>query len=124
MDESMVANFSQYGLSSKYLGVIAADFCLSPWRNCQMFQCIITDPPYGIREATEKIGMLLVFGISFSNSPPPRRASGMVLETLYSRRLLPGQNNKVQNCLQAPPLKTTVMKVLTHSTSLVISRAR
>ena len=65
VDESMVANFSQYGLSSKYLGVIAADFCLSPWRNCQMFQCIITDPPYGIREATEKIGMLLVFGVSF-----------------------------------------------------------
>ena len=75
VDESMVANFSQYGLSSKYLGVIAADFCLSPWRNCQMFQCIITDPPYGIREATEKIGMLLAF--HFQIRPRLRKFHGV-----------------------------------------------
>ena len=31
-DESMFANFKQYGLSSRYGDVIACDFSLSPWR--------------------------------------------------------------------------------------------
>jgi len=55
-DESMVANFEQYGLSSRYLGVIAGDFSKSPWREQEWLDCIITDPPYGIREGTSRVG--------------------------------------------------------------------
>jgi len=56
MDESMSANFAQYNLSDNYLGVVVSDFSLSPFKDNQMIDCIITDPPYGIREPTEKIG--------------------------------------------------------------------
>lgn len=49
-DESMIANFEQYGLTSSYGDVIACDFSKSPWRQDLKFDCIITDPPYGIRE--------------------------------------------------------------------------
>jgi len=55
-DESMKANFEQYGLTSCYLGVIAGDFSLSPWRDQPWIDCIITDPPYGIREGTTRVG--------------------------------------------------------------------
>jgi len=55
-DESMLANFEQYGLTSQYLGVIAGDFSQSPWRDQEWLDCIITDPPYGIREGTTKLG--------------------------------------------------------------------
>jgi len=55
-DESMSANFAQYDLSSQYLDVVVADFSLSPFKDTPMMDCIITDPPYGIREPTEKVG--------------------------------------------------------------------
>jgi len=49
-DESMMANFEQYGLASKFLGVVVADFSQGPWRRSGWLDCIVTDPPYGIRE--------------------------------------------------------------------------
>jgi len=55
-DESMVANFDQYGLTDRYLGVIASDFSICPLRDVPWLDCIITDPPYGIREGTTKVG--------------------------------------------------------------------
>jgi len=55
-DESMVANFEQYGLTSQYLGVIAGDFSKSPWRDGEWLDSVITDPPYGIREGTTRVG--------------------------------------------------------------------
>ena len=55
-DESMVANFDQYNLTSHYLGVIASDFSLQPWRPGAWLDCVITDPPYGIREGTTRVG--------------------------------------------------------------------
>eukprot|EP00092_Neocalanus_flemingeri_P091898 GFUD01116592.1.p1 GENE.GFUD01116592.1~~GFUD01116592.1.p1 ORF type:complete len:464 (-),score=155.06 GFUD01116592.1:133-1524(-) len=55
-DESMVANFEQYGLTSQYLGVIAGDFSQSPWRDQPWLDCVVTDPPYGIREGTTRVG--------------------------------------------------------------------
>jgi len=55
-DESMKANFEQYGLTDKYLGVFALDFSQSPWRNQTWIDCLITDPPYGIREGTSRVG--------------------------------------------------------------------
>ncbi|XP_023327823.1 tRNA (guanine(10)-N2)-methyltransferase homolog [Eurytemora carolleeae] len=54
-DESMIANFEQYGLTSSYGDVIACDFSKSPWRQDLKFDCIITDPPYGIREQIRSV---------------------------------------------------------------------
>lgn len=56
-DESVEANFKQYGLESKYIDVLVADASLhSMWSPHVTFDAIITDPPYGIRESTERIG--------------------------------------------------------------------
>ena len=55
-DESLLANFEQYDLASQYLGVITGDFSLSPWRDQAWLDCVITDPPYGIREGTTRVG--------------------------------------------------------------------
>ena len=55
-DESMLANFEQYGLTDRYLGVIASDFSICPLRVEPWLDCVITDPPYGIREGTTRVG--------------------------------------------------------------------
>lgn len=54
-DESVQANFKQYGLDAQYLDVFVADFSQPYWREDFKFNAIITDPPYGIREATERV---------------------------------------------------------------------
>ncbi|XP_053212834.1 tRNA (guanine(10)-N2)-methyltransferase homolog [Panonychus citri] len=54
-DESVYANFQQYGLTSNYLDVFVADASRSPFRPFEV-DAIITDPPYGIRENSRKIG--------------------------------------------------------------------
>ena len=61
-DESLRKNFIQMGgekLESKFLGVIVADASNPPYQNNLglMFDSIITDPPYGIREPAEKVGI-------------------------------------------------------------------
>ncbi|KAJ3628173.1 hypothetical protein MTP99_015497 [Tenebrio molitor] len=55
-DESIKANMEQYNLQHRYLDVLINDFSCSFWRDRVEFDSIITDPPYGIREATEKVG--------------------------------------------------------------------
>ena len=55
IDESMRANFEQYGLISQFLDIVVCDSSKPPWRGVK-FQAIITDPPYGIREPTAKVG--------------------------------------------------------------------
>ncbi|KAJ0177612.1 hypothetical protein K1T71_006485 [Dendrolimus kikuchii] len=56
-EESIRANMKQYGIESKYLDVLVSDFSLPLWRDDLKFDAIITDPPYGVREPTEKIGI-------------------------------------------------------------------
>lgn len=57
MDESMVANFDQYSLSSYYLDVVAGDASQPPWRQDRPWlDCVLTDPPYGIRETVIRVG--------------------------------------------------------------------
>ncbi|KAL5014481.1 hypothetical protein ScPMuIL_008751 [Solemya velum] len=56
-DESVRANLQQYGLSQYYIDILVADSSKqSLWRTSQLFDAIITDPPYGIREGAKKIG--------------------------------------------------------------------
>lgn len=54
-NESILTNFNQYKLESKYLDVIVADASKELWSNFE-FDAIITDPPYGIRENSQKVG--------------------------------------------------------------------
>lgn len=51
----MVANFEQYGLTQYYGDVIVCDFSRAPWRPGVQFDCVITDPPYGIREGIQVV---------------------------------------------------------------------
>ncbi|XP_040575850.1 tRNA (guanine(10)-N(2))-methyltransferase homolog [Lepeophtheirus salmonis] len=57
-EESMRGNFEQYQLEKYYGDIIVADNSRPPWREIPWFKAIIADPPYGIREPTEKIGTL------------------------------------------------------------------
>ena len=67
-DESFVANFEQYGLVANYLGVITSDFSLSPWvQDRPWLDAVVTDPPYGIRERTTKVGTVK----DYSENPIP-----------------------------------------------------
>lgn len=55
-DENIATNMSQYGKRSYYIDVVVSDFSYPLWRSDMCIDAIITDPPYGIREATERIG--------------------------------------------------------------------
>ncbi|XP_050040715.1 tRNA (guanine(10)-N(2))-methyltransferase homolog [Dermacentor andersoni] len=55
-DESVQANLQQYGCEQCFVDVVVADASLPLWRAEMRLDAIITDPPYGIREATERIG--------------------------------------------------------------------
>ncbi|XP_030371672.1 tRNA (guanine(10)-N2)-methyltransferase homolog [Scaptodrosophila lebanonensis] len=54
-DESVRSNLKQYGCADRYMDVVVADFSNPLWHRRLCFDSIITDPPYGIREATEKV---------------------------------------------------------------------
>ncbi|NP_001084954.1 tRNA (guanine(10)-N2)-methyltransferase homolog [Xenopus laevis] len=55
-DENIRANLRQYGLEKYYLDVLVSDASKPVWRKAPLFDAIITDPPYGIRESTRKTG--------------------------------------------------------------------
>nr|XP_056712318.1 tRNA (guanine(10)-N2)-methyltransferase homolog isoform X2 [Euleptes europaea] len=55
-DENIRANLRQYGLENYYLDVLVSDASKPIWRKGMQFDAIITDPPYGIREATRRTG--------------------------------------------------------------------
>lgn len=56
--ESILSNLEQYGLKHKYLDVVVMDNARPFWREVAYVDAIITDPPYGIRESTERVGTL------------------------------------------------------------------
>lgn len=62
-DESVLANLKQYNLESKYLDIISADSSLPLIKEGFHFDAIVTDPPYGKREARERIGTMKVYKI-------------------------------------------------------------
>ncbi|XP_049756307.1 tRNA (guanine(10)-N2)-methyltransferase homolog isoform X4 [Elephas maximus indicus] len=55
-DENIRANLRQYGLEKYYLDVLVSDASKPCWRKGTYFDAVITDPPYGIREATRRTG--------------------------------------------------------------------
>lgn len=58
-NESMLGNFKQHNLQHRYVGVLVADNSRPPYKKDgggPLFQAIVCDPPYGIREPTERVG--------------------------------------------------------------------
>ena len=57
-NESILGNFEQQGLESRFLGVQVSDNFRPPYKADMgpIFQAIVCDPPYGIREPTERVG--------------------------------------------------------------------
>jgi len=55
-DEDIMKNMKQYNLVDRYLDVLVSDTSRPVWSSKLRFDSILTDPPYGIRESTEKIG--------------------------------------------------------------------
>lgn len=54
-DENFRANFTQYGLDSYFVDILIADAGRLGLREIPLFDAIITDPPYGIREGARKL---------------------------------------------------------------------
>ncbi|KAI6191518.1 Aminotran-1-2 domain-containing protein [Aphelenchoides bicaudatus] len=54
---SVETNFKQYGLENQFLSIILADASKKLlWRKGTLFDAIVTDPPYGVREKSRKVG--------------------------------------------------------------------
>ncbi|XP_061806423.1 tRNA (guanine(10)-N2)-methyltransferase homolog isoform X2 [Nerophis lumbriciformis] len=55
-DENIRANLRQYGTEKTFVDVMVSDASKLVWRKTPLFDAIITDPPYGIRESTRRTG--------------------------------------------------------------------
>lgn len=53
---SIDSNFKQYGTSHLYIDVMAVDFTNNSFRTDLKFDCIVCDPPYGVREGLKVLG--------------------------------------------------------------------
>ncbi|KAG7192577.1 uncharacterized protein KQ657_001677 [Scheffersomyces spartinae] len=64
-DRDIRANFNQYNTLSQFVDVLTMDFTHSALRNDIGIQCIVCDPPYGVRE-----------GLKVCGAKDPERAAG------------------------------------------------
>ena len=55
-NRNIVTNFQQYGLLDRYLDGFISDLTHSPLRATKLFDGIICDPPYGVREGLKVLG--------------------------------------------------------------------
>jgi len=54
---SVMSNFTQYKLKSRCAGLLINDLSkLNVWRDGELFDAIIGDPPYGVRAGARKVG--------------------------------------------------------------------
>jgi len=56
VDKNLLSNFKQYDIVHNFLDSFAADLTHTPLRQGQIFDGIICDPPYGIREGPKVLG--------------------------------------------------------------------
>ncbi|KAE9411183.1 RNA methylase [Gymnopus androsaceus JB14] len=47
---------SQYGVSSRMIDICTFDVTNNPWRCGELFDAIVTDPPYGVRAGAKRLG--------------------------------------------------------------------
>ncbi|KAK2737168.1 hypothetical protein FQN57_000425 [Myotisia sp. PD_48] len=52
----LLSNLRQYGLEAGFLDAFASDITNTPLRNIRLFDGIICDPPYGVREGLKVLG--------------------------------------------------------------------
>ncbi|XP_018612480.1 tRNA (guanine(10)-N(2))-methyltransferase TRMT11 [Scleropages formosus] len=69
-DENIRANLRQYGTEHLYIDVLVSDSSKAIWREGPLFDAVVTDPPYGIRESTRRTGSQKEIG------KPPEDLSG------------------------------------------------
>ena len=55
-ERNITSNFEQYGLTARFLDSFIADLTNTPLRSSRLFDGIICDPPYGIREGLKVLG--------------------------------------------------------------------
>jgi len=71
---SIATNIEQYNMKKKVLGTIVSDMAHHPWRNNgELFDAIVTDPPYGVRAGAKKIGL----NTDKYDAPPPTKRDVM-----------------------------------------------
>lgn len=54
--QTLQANFAQYGTQARCVGVVRADFSQAWMKRRPVFEAIVTDPPYGVREGVRRVG--------------------------------------------------------------------
>ncbi|XP_065844049.1 tRNA (guanine(10)-N2)-methyltransferase homolog [Oscarella lobularis] len=56
-NDNLYMSMKQYGLEARYVDVLTADAARPAWtQRSPLFDAIVTDPPYGVREGSKKIG--------------------------------------------------------------------
>ena len=55
-DRNIVSNFDQYGLTARFVDSFIADLTNTPLRGSRLFDGIVCDPPYGVREGLKVLG--------------------------------------------------------------------
>jgi tRNA (guanine10-N2)-methyltransferase len=56
-ESTVKSNFAHHGTQDRLVGVVRADFSQQWMRRRAVFDAIVTDPPYGIREGVRRIGL-------------------------------------------------------------------
>jgi tRNA (guanine10-N2)-methyltransferase len=70
------ANFKQYRLTSQLGGIIHSDFAQCPFPDRPIFDAIVADPPYGVREGARKVGTLVETAL-------PRKPGARIMTVPY-----------------------------------------
>jgi len=55
-ERNIISNFEQYGLAARFLDNFIADLTNTPLRGSRLFDGIVCDPPYGVREGLKVLG--------------------------------------------------------------------
>lgn len=88
--DGILGNFQQYGLVARYLDGFTCDITNTPIRKTRFLDCVICDPPYGVREGLKVLGSrdpakekepVMVGGVMGHLLPdyiPPKRPYGFV----------------------------------------------
>ncbi|KAF7716935.1 Uncharacterized protein PECH_000673 [Penicillium ucsense] len=53
---AMLQNFKQYNIVSQFIDAFTSDITNTPWRDTQLLDGIVCDPPYGVREGLRVLG--------------------------------------------------------------------
>ncbi|KAI9735205.1 MAG: tRNA methyltransferase 11 [Cirrosporium novae-zelandiae] len=104
----IITNFKQYGLMDRYLGSFISDLTNTPLRENALFDGIVCDPPYGVREGLKVLGRVgkLEEAIIINGKPaymqddyiPPKRAysfEAMLDDILHSASVMLVENGRL-----------------------------